>query len=415
MDGVMRSPMIGAIIDSRLGKIVVCLLATAGSWFLIFGAIWREDFLPYRIDLDVYRLGGQMVLRGGDLYGRLPDTVVGANLPFTYPPIAAVLFAPFAAMPYWLANLVFSAGTLLCLAVVVYLVMRAVTELKGSRLAWASMAVYSVALWLGPVWETIDFGQINIFLMMLVVVDALAGRGKWWGGSLIGLAMAIKLTPAVFLAFLLVRRDWRALAGAVVSALAATGLGFLFLPEASLRYWTQVLADPSRIGGLAYVSNQSLNGLLVRLGLSEGGGMVWFALCAVIGLALLAVMWLLLKQGHAAAAMLAMAFYALVASPVSWSHHWVWIVPALIVLVAWADRERSTVLWATAWVGAAVFYTRVAWHMPHNDGKERLWTWWQQILGNAQLLWGLGFLVVLALMAWRGRSTTHAKVGAATS
>ena len=61
--------------------------------------------------LDVYRLGAQVFRDGGDLYGRLPDTEIGANLPFTYPPVAAALFVPLTWIPLTLANVLFSAAT----------------------------------------------------------------------------------------------------------------------------------------------------------------------------------------------------------------------------------------------------------------------------------------------------------------
>ena len=377
--------------------------ALIGSYILIFGRPWNQSIPPYRIDLDVYRLGGQAFLDGADLYGRLPDTQIGANLPFTYPPISAVLFSPIAVIPFWLANILFTAATLACLAVVIRLVLRELGVARSDELTWLTVGGLAVMMWVEPVFSTIGFGQINVFLMTLVVVDVIVGRGRWWQGSLIGLAIAIKLTPAVFLAYFLVRRDWRALITGVVATLVATGVGFAFLPKASAQYWTETILDPSRIGGLAYVSNQSINGALVRLGVSEGGGMIWFGICAVPGLGLLVVVRRLVSQGHALAALLTMAFYVLLASPVSWSHHYVWAVPAMILLVMWAlNSPKSGALWGMAVAGAVVYFGRIIWLMPHEEGREREWNWYQQILGNAHLLWGLAFLVFVSWYAFRG-------------
>ena len=403
MAGVALGRVGGWYLRSRPAKALTVVVAVIGAYLAVFGMPGTAAFLPYRIDLDVYRLGGEALLHGNDLYGRLPDTRVGANLPFTYPPIAALLFAPFAVMPYWLANLVFSVGTVVCLAVVVRLVVRQCLGVEGVDLRWLTLGCSSLLIWLGPVRDTVNFGQVNVFLMTLVVVDFLGGRGRWWQGSLVGLALAIKLTPAVFLAAFLMQRSWRALATGVVSALIYTGIGFAVQPAASLRYWTEILADPSRIGDLSFVSNQSINGALVRLGLSDGGGPIWFGACAVIGIGLLVVMWQLSRRSEDSAVMLAMAFFALVASPVSWSHHWVWAAPALILVAVRAYELRSGWMWLLAGAGWVVFGVSVIWLVPHEAGRELTWSWWEQVVGNAQLIWGCLFLVSLAFLAWRPR------------
>lgn len=395
-----------AFLRSDRAKIVAVIIAVIGSGLLVFGVPGLQSFLPYRIDLDVYRLGGEVLLSGGDLYGRLPDTAAQVNLPFTYPPIAAVIFAPISMLPYWMASLLFSVGTLACLYVVLRIVVKDLSDLQGRDISWLAFGAFAIMMWLGPVVETISYGQVNVFLMTLVVVDIVVGRGKWWQGSLIGLAMAIKLTPAVFLAYFLIRRDWRALVVSIASAAVYTGLGFLFTWSDSVTYWTDTVVDPGRIGGLAYVSNQSINGFLTRLGLGDATSIVWFTVCAVIGIASLFLMARLFRFGHSAAAMMVMAFYSLLASPVSWSHHWVWVAPAIVLLVIWAERVGSRWLWGVAIAGGAIFFSRLVWFMPQEDGRELAWSWWQHILGNAQTLWGIAFLIMLAVFA--SRATPHA-------
>lgn len=364
---------------------------------LLFGVPGFQSFIPYRIDLDVYRIGAKVLLDGGNLYGQLPQTEIGIGLPFTYPPIAAVLFVPLALMPAWLANLALSLSTVLCVWLVQHLVVRESLGRRAGLAPLVSLALL-VGLALGPVRETIGYGQVNAVLMMLVAVGLIAGRGRKWRGWLVGLAMAAKLTPAVFLAYFLIRRDWRALGNAVLSALVFTGLGSLITPSASLQYWTSILFDPSRIGGLAYVSNQSINGALIRL--THGGQVtvLWFAVCAVIGIASLFAMHRLLKAGQLASAVLMMGLFALLASPVSWSHHWVWVAPALVVLVArWRSSGRARFI-IVAVVGVVVFCSRLVWFMPHENDAELTWTWWQQILGNAQVLWGVAAVAVLSTL-----------------
>jgi hypothetical protein len=157
-----------------IGLVVVNIVVL--TWFL---APWRPH-----LDLDVYRLGARMWLSGGDLYGLLPPTIIGNHLPFTYPPVAAVLFTPFTLVPLPVAGVVLTALSVVALVVV--------PRLTPARVA----VVLPVALLLEPVRETLGFGQVNLLLMALVALDCLHRRPRWPRGVLVGLAAAIKLTPA---------------------------------------------------------------------------------------------------------------------------------------------------------------------------------------------------------------------------
>ncbi|GAB3810876.1 glycosyltransferase 87 family protein [Tessaracoccus terricola] len=392
-------------LSSRPARVVALLFLLWGINCLVFGIPTVEPWIPYRIDLDVYRLGAQVFRDGGDLYGALPDTMIGANLPFTYPPLAAVLFVPLTFLPFDVANVTFTLVTLAALLVTILLVAREVLDRSLAEAAWVAVALASVLLWAIPVRETVEFGQVNVVLMALVVVDVVAGRGKWWQGSLVGLAMAIKLTPAVFLAYFLARRDWRALAVGVGSALLYTGVGFLLNWGASVQYWSETLSDPARIGDLSYVSNQSLNGFINRLWLSESATtLIWFGVCAVLGLSSLWLMHLLCRRGHDGVAMLVMGFYALLASPVSWSHHWVWAVPALILLLATGLRltggTRVLLLAMTA-LGVLVFYGRPIWQVEPEPSEADPWLGLDLVLGNAYVIWGVAFFATAWVLATR--------------
>lgn len=369
---------------------------------LVWGVLTKFLFVawPYRIDLDVYRIGGQVWLNGGDLYGVLPSTELGVQLPFTYPPLAAVLFAPLNLVPLPGASTVFTASSVAALFVVVWLVVKSLTRWGWGTAAWVAVPLAAAMTVAEPVLATFNFGQINIILMLLVVVDAVLGRGRWWQGALIGLAIAIKLTPAVFLAYFLVRRDWRALAMGVGSAVAYTGLGFLLAPSDSLQYWTQTLRDPSRIGILSYVSNQSLNGVLVRFGVGDGmRPVLWVAVCAVLGLGLLYLMYRLVGRGEDTAAWSLMGLYALLASPVSWSHHWVWAFPAVLVALAWGRRSPAALTVGIA--GAVVFFSYVIWAFPAQDHVELTWGPLGKTFGNSYVWWGIAFVVLAAFQALR--------------
>lgn len=431
------------LLDSWLLLLVSLASLVAMTRYAALNAVSSEDPRPadqirlslaYRIDFDVYRIGGQVWASGGDLYGVLPTTEVGANLPFTYPPIAAILFSPLGMISMWKGSLAFTIATVAALLLVVWLVLRELSPVRGRALLSSSALVAVAFMETEPVWRTLGFGQVNGYLMALVVVDVLVGRGRWWQGSLVGLAIAIKLTPAVFLAYFLMRRDYRALVMTVGAALLYTGIGFALAWRDSIEYWTHALRDPSRIGNLGYVGNQSINGALYRLSGGEGLPVVWFVACAVIGLGTLPLLRRLFRQGQDVAAMAVLGLYALLASPVSWTHHWVWFVPATLVLFAWAVRLpggqlrgassegasaqgsplRSVLQWvclAAAVGGFVLFSLRVPWSVPYADNEVLPWTWSQHLVGNSYVWWALAFLVI----AWVCSSPRAALGSAARS
>jgi alpha-1,2-mannosyltransferase len=318
------------------------------------------------IDLQVYRSGGAAWLHGVPLY----TDAFPSRLPFTYPPVAAVLFSVPAMLPMPVAATLVTAGGLVALTVTVLLAVPV-----RARGPLAAVAVLGVCVF-EPVRSTLLFGQVNLLLMGLVAVDCLLPRTRHPRGMLVGVAAAVKLTPAIFVLFFLARRQYAAAATAVVTFAAVTGAGMLLAPADSVTYWHTTIFDPDRIGGAAFVTNQSLRGALTRLGLPEG---LWFALVA----ALLVMAWHGARRaGEPVVALLLVAAAGLLASPVSWSHHWVWIVPAVAAL---AGR------WAV--LTTAVFSVGHRF-LPHARGRELEWTWWQHVAGNTYLLAAIAFLTV---------------------
>lgn len=196
-----------------------------------------------------------------------------------------------------------------------------------------------------------------------------------WRGVLTGLAMSIKLTPAVFLAVFFVRHEWRALATALVTFLSCGALGFLAAPASSLTYWTRALWDPSRIGNMAYSGNQSLRGMVSRIA-PEHASSLWFLGCIITMAALWWIMrWIEEHTGDEVALMLLASSVALLCSPVSWSHHYTWLSLAAVYLVL---RRR----WTFAALTWFVLLARGHWLVPYADHRELGWSWWQQIPGN---------------------------------
>lgn len=348
---------------------------------------WRWSWL---IDLRVYELGAG-ALFGGDLYGVRFHV---ADLPFTYPPFAAVLMLPLAVLPIWLSAFVWAAACVVVLGYAVDLVLRACGATpKGPMIP----AVVAVALVSEPVWSTFSFGQVNLFLMAAILADVLRPDRKH-AGWLVGIVAGIKLTPLFFVAFLLVIGRRRA-AGTAVASFAGTVLvGAVAAPSASWAYWTDVLWDPGRVGGVEYAGNQSVLGVLSRLLGHEAPTALWFVVAgttAVVALASAALLWRSDSPAARPLAACTAAYGMLLASPISWDHHWVWLVPTAIAL--WhSGLPRARVV---AGIVTAVAFSRAIWWSPFRYGREYDWSLAEGIAGNAYVLTALG---LIAACAWWG-------------
>ncbi|MBT2527098.1 DUF2029 domain-containing protein [Streptomyces sp. ISL-99] len=324
------------------------------------------------IDLMVYRAEGETVRAGQDLYAM---RATEANLPTTYPPFAALLFTPLTLPGVPEMRTLATAGNLLLLVALVRLSLR----LVGRESATAVLLTAAVAVWCEPVWTTLRYGQINLLLAAAVLWDLTRRDGHRWAGAGIGLAAAVKLTPALFGVFLLItgvvrargtvrpsRNPWLRQAGTAAAVfLAATVTAAAVLPYDSHRYWTRMVFEAGRVGHAEDTANQSLRGVLARL-LHTGDPGPWWAVAAALAAGTgLAVAVAAELRGERAAAVVACAVTALLVSPVSWSHHWVWCVPVVLFLAA---RVGAGGALATA----AVFCSYALWWVPHGPGRLEL-------------------------------------------
>ncbi len=352
-------------------------LVVATAVFLVAVPAFRHFF-----DLGVYRGAVRWwLLDDGPLYDfRYQFTEYG----FTYPPFAALLFSPLVATSWPVA---IALGLLVNAAMVALLLRRlGWPEIRARR--WHRPTALVVAtcgiMLFEPVRDTFSYGQVNLVLLVLVLADErLLARGSRYAGIGIGLAAAVKLTPGIFLLYLVVAGKRRAAAVAAGTAAAATALAALIAPGASRVFWTDALWDTERVGKLAYVSNQSLRGVLARLDVPHASAW-WLGLVAVV-LAVWAV-----RARRAAAAGDHLTGFALtgiagcLVSPVTWVHHLVWVLPALVLL----SRRRPVV--------TAVSYVLLC--------SSVVWLWWDDagtpggtIGGNLYVWICLTLLVLLPL------------------
>ena len=310
---------------------------------------------PYRIDIDVYRMGGQAWLDGHPLYSHDAKfhTPIGLNLPFTYPPLAAVFFAPFAWLGMPAASVTITLITLALLLVSTMIVLTGLDVWTTSRVvpgpAWlrrwwlTALIVAWATLYLEPIKANFAFGQINVVLMTLVIAECVPRRTPWPRGLLLGLGIALKLTPAVFLLYFLLRRDRRAVLTSLASVVAAIAAGFALAWQDSWEYWTHTVRNTDRIGSASLNTNQNIAGTLARLGLDEHQRFLPWVLACFLVLAL--TVWAArraLRADEPVAAVICIALFGLAVSPVSWSHHWVWMLPTVLVtsVLAWRQAQH---------------------------------------------------------------------------
>ncbi|MER5621001.1 glycosyltransferase 87 family protein [Streptosporangium sp. NPDC002544] len=345
------------------------------------------------VDLDVYRTGGEAVLEGRSVYGFV--TPAPQLLPFTYPPVAALLATPLAAMSWPAAQWAWTALIFLTLAVTVGLSFRALLtgtgtqgavpaspvvvpgtpagdlvradartrprgtgwaggleRLRGMDRLWAPLlfAVLMIACtYLMPIRDQVRFGQVDILLVALCLADCVARRPVWPRGMLIGLATAVKLTPGVFLIYLLItgfgpgaRREQRdTFLVAALTAVLLTLLPFVVIPADAADFWFRALLDPERLGANAATTNQSMRGMLIRLYLPDVlTSLLWVALVAVVAWYGFRHARRALLDGHPMAGVALVGLMAVLLSPVAWIHHLAWVV---VVLGALAGDGRDPV------------------------------------------------------------------------
>ena len=318
--------------------------AVAGSALLAYLAVWGGR---YGLDLRVYRDSARVFVDGRDPYGL---TFTRSQLPFTYPPFALVVLTSltWASFPVtqWLLWILSTAAA--TAAVVFVLRDRGFTgraQLWLGSFAWVCAAMIVVE----PARSGLDYGQIEAVLMFVVVADLLAVPSAYRGIA-IGVAAAIKLTPLIFVLVLLVRRDRNSVVRAVLSFLVWTGLAWLLWPELSRVFWNHDVFHPARVGPVAFASNQSWYAVVHRPPFpTTGSGAAWLALSLLTLVAGTFVAWRCAQTERQSLAVVSVALVGLLVSPISWSHHWVWVLLIPPMLIGPRRSDTKPLVRALLW------------------------------------------------------------------
>jgi alpha-1,2-mannosyltransferase len=400
-------------------------VAAAYEVYRRFGAPRNE------YDLRIYYSALNFWHGGNDLYAFTQKDPVNGLLGFTYPPVAALLMSPMTALTIRPVVVITSIAIAAATIGLAFLSLRERVTLRRPQMVLATGFATAAAFCLQPISQTAAYGQVNTFLALLVVFDifVLSRRGSRWAGVGIGLSMAIKLTPAIFLLYLVLSKKWRMLRVAIATAAMTTIAAGLIAPAASWRFFTSALWDSSRVGVLDNTANQSLNGTLARIsGALPPDRIIW----ALSGLVVVAIGSVRIHRavvaGDTLFAVTLTGLLGVLISPVSWLHHAVWILPAMVLLfgrlvttvpthrfrpAAGGTRLSAHDRKATRrWVGTAVLTavgllifvvnTRNMFGLP-DTGYAGL-TFWSVLAGSVQTLW---MLVAVAFMPIRTRSDTR--------
>ncbi|RIJ77024.1 DUF2029 domain-containing protein [Nakamurella silvestris] len=299
-----------------------------------------------QFDLKIYFNAINMWTDGGNLYDYAQPDPVNGMLGFTYPPAAALFMSPMGSMALTTVVVLTFLAIMSATVVWVAILLRERLSLPRPQFLLVVGMVTAVAFCFQPMAQNISFGQINIFLALLISIDLLVldRRNSRWTGIGIGIAMAVKVIPGIFLIYLIAARRWRALAVALGSAAAVTLFAAIFEPKETWQYFSSLLWESSRVGVPDNTSNQSLNGIIARIWAPlPPDRMVWVLLSAAVLVLTYRRARVALSAGDRLAAMTLFGLLGVLVSPVSWIHHAVWVLPCGLVLVSslWANRPMS--------------------------------------------------------------------------
>lgn len=347
------------------------------------------------IDLHVYVDGAAAMARGG-----LYDFVYRPAIPplplmFTYPPFAGLVFYPLHFLPFPLVGLCWQLGIVAALYGAAVLVLKLLrTPDWRMAMAWTALAV-----WFEPVRHLFELGQVGALLMFAVLLAVHANR--WWvSGLLVGLAAGVKLTPAVAGLYFLGARRWRA---AVFSGLVfgATVASSVVLGGAQARfYFTDLLGNADRIGVVDTPMNQSLRGVVGFVtGRDDGYGPLLVG--AVVVTAVLTLLaWRRIGAGDPLGRIVVVMLFGLLISPISWTHHWVWVLPLVMWLVLGPMRRRTRIV---GWAWVVLVYVGPPWlvMLAGDNGWLHGSHWYTDLAGSLYVLAAVATLAVVASLSRR--------------
>jgi alpha-1,2-mannosyltransferase len=444
---------------SLLAAGIVAFAAVLCFW------VWYENRHPlgytlYPVDLGVYRDGGLIVRQvsppyDGTLAHPLYDWPLNdQSLKFTYTPFAALFFAAVSFVPWSILPRLSQLVNLVALLAATWCTMSALGYRDRKVLAGGALLGSAAGLLTEPVFRTMYLGQVNLILMALIIWDLRQTDSRRWTGIATGFAAGVKLVPLVFIPYLLLTRKFRQAAVAFCAFLGTVLLGFVILPGDSRDWWfSGLFIQDGRTGFVGWGGNQSLRAVATRLaGSIDGGTVPWVIAAVIVTVGGLLCAARLYRAGHPMLGILTTALIGLLDSPISWDHHWVWVVPGMMAAVhyavrAWQPGRRGRAagcaalaggmflvfapwpgkLWGVITTGPGNFTHGLIWSAPNTPVTRYIalgdqpwfleyhWQALQVLAGNAYVLSGLVFLVILGFTALTAAPLAGAPAGPAVA
>ena len=372
--------------------------------------------------------------------------IYAGDLHVPYPPFWALFWAPWTVFSeetaHVIAFLVLAIGSLTTFSLVLVRIGHRIIPAQDDRVTIALI----VALVLAARFILRDLTESgpNLFVWTLVWIGLLLyleGR-RVAGGVLVGVSIALKMTPAIFIPYFLLKREWRTASAALAMAVVLSASPGLFRPAPlfwqEMRTWTGnawhevTTVDASQtILGQPEIRNLSLRQALTRLlrryppghhlvvehplyiqflSLPPRGA-AWLVRCvmlAFIGL----IAWRFRRRaseaGHPMVVPLelaAVSALALLYSPITWKQHCVGLLPALFLLalcsLQWSRLSR--------WMWCALLYYVVFALALTRDVMGRPLS---ILLESYHVVTWAILLLVVALLAWHRRILTSDGPGA---
>jgi len=368
-------------------------LLAAAAWVLALAAIGHlatEAVSGQMLDLDVYRSGGEAILHGSNLYAiRAADSLL-----FTYPPVSAILAVPLALVPFEADKFAWNAMVYGPLLLAVRAGFRPIVSTAGRAAPVVFPVILAIAAYLQPVKQEAGFGQIDLLLLGLCLIDCVAQAPRWPRGMLIGFATAIKLEPGAFAIYLLLTGRRREACTAALTFGGLTVLAWAINPSDSLAYWTSAVFDTRRLGGNGSAANQALRGMVLRLHAVMAPDLIWLPVALLVGVSGFVAARACWQWGQDIAGITITGLLSALLSPVAWIHHLCWIVLAIGV-VAGDGRQVRRILPA-AFVTTLFLTTLPTW-AEHTQSHAQLASLPGYLMENS---FGLTALALIPLVAW---------------
>ncbi len=339
---------------------IAALALLAHGWLL--GYFAHFGLFGNGVDAVVYRHGGGTILEGKSLYS---FTLFETDLPFTYPPFAAIVFVVLALMPVATSIVAVDAANIALLFMAVTSSWR-LLGYRGVNTQIVSVCMAVALTWLEPVRMTLWLGQINLLLLVLVLWDLGRPEGSRTRGIATGVAAGLKLTPAFFVLYVVALRQWRTAVVAAITFVVTVLAGFALVLDDAWSFWTSALFHSDRIGLLQSPANQSIRGALARAWPDGSPPFVMWGVCAALVGAL--GLWAAVvahRRGELLLSLTLCGSTTPMVSPFSWGHHWVWCVPLSVLVLHHACRAAQMWRWIVAFVSILPF---VAWYWTTPDG-----------------------------------------------